>query len=109
MRAPLTAACVLTLVSVPAEAAAAADGRMGQSSTGSIAIRVSVAPRAWQAASGTLCVAAPPAGYSLRLASGSASLEWADAPASAACSGRATPVELHPAGEGQATLLIAAE
>lgn len=69
MRGSMTAAMMLAgVLGGAGPAFAASDGRMGPMSSGSIAITVSVAPRAWSANDGSLCVSAPASGYSLRLA-----------------------------------------
>ncbi len=89
--------------------AAAADGQMGASSSASITIRASVAPRAWSAANHTLCVAGPPTGYSLRLDEGSPALSWAEEPGGN-CAFHATQLKLvDAAGSGSAMLLVVPE
>ena len=103
-RAAIAAAMLFT-----AGAATAADGRFGPTSSGSITIRVSVAPRAWQASGDTLCVAGPPAGYSLRLADESSPLRWTR-DEGGSCAFRATQLKLvSPEAAGAAMLLVVPE
>ncbi|MCW3797712.1 hypothetical protein OMW55_07835 [Sphingomonas sp. BN140010] len=85
--------------------ALAADGRLGPTSSTSLSIRVSVAPRAWQANSDTLCVAGPPAGFSLRPDQGSAPLRWR-VDERGACAARATQLRLDDASTGVSTILL---
>jgi hypothetical protein len=86
----------------------AADGAAGAISTGSIMIRVSVAPRAWTASPDTLCVTAPRDGYSLRLAETGERL--AATAGIGTCSIRAQALTLPPSLQGSGgTLLIVAE
>ncbi len=88
--------------------AAATDGRMGALSSGTVTIRVSVAPRAWRPGEGTLCVAAPTSGYSLRLADSGRPVAATIAPG--LCVARAQGVILPPAVRKSGdTLLIVAE
>ena len=103
-QAALAAAMLLT-----AGTATAADGQFGPTSSASITIRVSVAPRAWQASGDRLCVAGPPAGYSLRLADGSAPLGWIQDGGSS-CAFHATQLKLVSSeATGRATLLVVPE
>ena len=66
-----SAALMFAVVAGLAPAAAvAADGRLGPVSSASVTIRVSVAPRAWQAGGGGLCVKGPVGGYRITAESG---------------------------------------
>ena len=100
----LAAAGLLFLIPAPV---GASDGALGPQSSGSVTIRVSVAPRVWRAASDTLCVAAAPGSFSLRTeTSGAMSL----IPASMPCSSRAQAVTLAPeVVNGTTTLLVVPE
>jgi len=86
----------------------AADGAAGAVSTGSIMIRVSVAPRAWTASPDVLCVAAPLNGYSLKLAETGEPLSTRLV--TGTCSVRAQALALPASLQGsEGTLLIVAE
>lgn len=88
----------------------AADGSIGPTSTASITISVSVAPRAWQASADRLCVAAPASGYSLRLAGSDQPLTAASTGPNGSCAlhgqSAALPADLQAGGQ---TLLVVAE
>ncbi|URD60181.1 hypothetical protein M8312_10320 [Sphingomonas sp. KRR8] len=96
------------LLTVGAAPASAADGAIGPTSTASVMISVSVAPRAWTSSSGTLCIAAPAAGYSLRLAGSTEPLAGGSSAGTCSAGGQAAavPATLQASGE---TLLIVAE
>jgi len=68
MRIPLLLA--MGVAALPISPAQATDGRLGPTSSGTVQIMVSVAPRAWQTSTGQLCVAAPARGYSLKTSDG---------------------------------------
>jgi hypothetical protein len=72
MRVSFLLAMVVAALTV--SAAQATDVRLGPTSSGTVRIMVSVAPRAWQTSTGQLCVAAPASGYSLKTSDG-ASIE----------------------------------
>jgi len=97
-------AVVAAVVLMTGETALAADGPIGASSGASITIRVSVAPRAWQPRRGTLCVAAPPAGFTLRSDHGSPPLRWAQATGD--CTANATQLRLINAPQGGSAMLL---
>jgi len=106
----ITLSGVIAAATLPLPSGAmAADGRMGASSTGSIVISVSVAPRAWRQTADQLCIAAPVSGYSLRL-DGSTQTVSPDGTGTGVCALGATAAAL-PASVARSgdTLLIVAE
>lgn len=109
-RAGRAALVALGLIGGGAAPALAADGAMGPTSTASVTISVSVAPRAWQSGADRLCVAAPASGYSLRLAGSDQPLAQTSTGTSGACAlngqAAALPVGLPASGQ---TLLVVAE
>ena len=104
MRSAARAAAVAAVVLMTSGTALAADGPLGSTSGASITIRVSVAPRAWQPSRGTLCVAAPPAGFTLRSDHGSPPLHWTEATGD--CTANATQLRLIDALQDGAALLL---
>jgi len=106
MRSAVRAA-VAAVVLMTGETALAADGQFGPTSSASIAIRVSVAPRAWQASGDTLCVAAP-GGFTIRTEP-SSPLRWLP-DEQAGCTAHATQLRLIDAPQdGSAMLLVVPE
>jgi hypothetical protein len=101
-----TALIIAVLAGFAPPAAWAADGRLGAVSGATVTIRVSVAPRAWQAGDGALCVRGPVSGYSLRIEGDSNPQPFATA-ATGACPMRAEELMLlNGAVAGRGTLLI---
>jgi len=94
------------LLFAASSAALAGDGRLGPMSSGTVVIRVSVAPRAWQASANTLCVAGPASGYSVRMESASTPAIMNNGK-SGACPRQAEELKLlDQAAVGRSTLLI---
>lgn len=105
MRRCLLPALAGALTLLP-QAALAADGAAGATSTGTVMIRISAPPRAFQIDSTNLCVSAPTSGVSLRSAEGGATIA---ATPTGGCAYGGQQLALPPAlqASGQTVLIVA--